>query len=92
MNKNTISFLENVEKGKPVREAISSEVHESRFHFYTHNMNIDSEMLKLANNSEETALSEYILSHQTVLGLKVRLTKRGARRLAQQLVLKYRGV
>lgn len=92
MNKSTENFLKNLEKGKSIRESISSEVHESRFYFYTNDMDADSNVIKMAKNSEENALAEYILDNQVKLGIKVRLTKRGARRLAQQLVLKYREV
>lgn len=90
MNKSTENFLQNLEKGLSIRESISNEVTESRFYFYTKDLKADSTVTSLAKNSEESALAEYILKNQKELGVKVRLSKRGARRLAQQLVLKYR--
>lgn len=92
MRQTTQNFCKIWESVGDTRKAIKSQVVENRFYGYAQALKTNPKIAELAKASKEKELAVYIKDNNGNLGIPVKLTDLGIRRMATALVLIFREV
>ena len=92
MRQSTQNFCKIFESTRSVRKALKLQVSENRFAGYVELLKSDRTLASLAKEGNRGEIISYLRTNNGSLGLPVRLTDRGIRRMAQALILNYKEV
>ena len=90
MRQSTENFCKLWESKQNTREAIKSQVAENRFYGYAQSLKTNPKISELAKAAKEKELAAYIKNNNGNLGIPVKLTDLGIRRMATALVLMHK--